>query len=139
MAEENINLPEEVERLSRKGQVAVVEGEEPINIASGIEESKGDIKEVSGLQKAGLGLAKLVLWAILAVLVVIVADWVIGGPTVPEVPTGSNQAIIENYAALRDADLERPRQLFILIISGGLLPVSTLLLGYIFGSRDASN
>ncbi len=60
----------------------------------------------------------------------------------PEVPAASDpeaKAVIENYKALRDADLDRPRPLFTLIVAGGLVPLLTLLLGYVFGSQQATN
>lgn len=89
------------------------------------------------------------LWlvgALIAIVtLIVVGDWIIGGATLPEVNLEATtqeeitnaQAQIENYKTLREADQQRPAQLFEAIVAGTLLPVFTAILGYVFGTQQA--
>lgn len=96
-------------------------------------------------QKAGIDLLWWVGGLIAIVTVVAVGDWIIGGVALPTVnleattqeQIDTTRAQIENYEAMREADQQRSRQLFEVIVAGTLLPVFTAILGYVFGTQQA--
>jgi hypothetical protein len=55
------------------------------------------------------------------------------------IPTDSEaaKASIENWKALREAEWDRSRQMVEVIVQGALVPLLTLLIGYIFCSQTA--
>lgn len=133
------NLAQEAEAASQ--QIGVSEQDpNSRNLREELRETQGVFREVTGLQRSGLYLAWAILAIILVAVLVVGLDWIVGGPTIPDVPITNDEgakATVENFKTLRDADLDRPRQLFTLVVTGGLVPLFTLLLGYIFGSQQA--
>ena len=104
-------------------------------------EKSGTLKEVTPLQRAGIDLTKWILGAIFIAILLIGYGWMFGGPDPPVVHETANKgkAVAENYKALRETYLENgPKELFNVVVTSGLLPILTLLLGYIFGTQEAA-
>jgi hypothetical protein len=92
------------------------------------------------LQWAGLRIVTIVGVLILIMTIMVGVDWQMGGPPLPKnLPTDSEaaKASIENWKALREAEWDRSRQMFETIVQGALVPLFTLLLGYIFGTQTS--
>jgi len=99
------------------------------------------VQPMTQLQWAGVTLAIVCFVCILVVTILVAFDWVVGGPSPPTTLPGDPeqaQMRIENWQALREADLERPKELFNLVVLSALLPLLTLLVGYLFGQQAGS-
>jgi hypothetical protein len=96
------------------------------------------VERLTGLQRAGVMIIAVIGVCIIIVTALVAVDWVVGGPPPPaNLPPDSQlaQARIEDWQSLREADLERPKQLFELIVQSALLPLFTLIAGYLFGQH----
>jgi hypothetical protein len=99
------------------------------------------VQSLTGLQRAGVLIIAIIGFCIIIVTALVAVDWIMGGPPPPaNLPKDSQlaQARIEDWQALREADLERPKQLFDLIVLKALLPLFTLIVGYLFGQHTQS-
>ena len=102
-------------------------------------------KPMGGLQKAGYRLAVGVGLAIIVVIIGLGFVWANHAPpppTLPEGPVGITDVemanmttLLEHYRTANDMALEGPMKLFDQVVAKALLPLFTLILGYIFGSR----
>lgn len=94
-----------------------------------------DVNEPTWAQKMGLYLLIGVGTLIAVVIVAAGASWLWSSPTMPtQLPDNEEaaRAVIENYKSASTA----PQQLLTGVVVNGLLPVFTLLLGYVFGARQ---
>ncbi len=113
-----------------------------------------DVLKDTGLDKAAVNLKepsltsrgmKLLLGVgTLAVLltVLIVVRWMQISPATPGVSANTTAAdtasIIKNYKDLSDIALDSATRMFDIFVVKALLPVFTTILGYVFGTRNAS-
>jgi hypothetical protein len=94
------------------------------------------------LQHAGLKMAR---WFGIfggIVMLILLVKWWVTFPTPPTLPVGIEsekaKAALENYRQLQEISLDPILKICDSIIVRLLLPVFTTILGYIFGSREAS-
>ncbi len=135
------NLALESQQAAQQGVVVSEQDEATRDLGEELEKKRGNVKEVSPLQREGLTLAKMLLWAIFVFIVLIGLGWMFGGPDPPTVQGNVDQgkAAADNYKALRETYLENgPKELFDVVVTSGLIPIPTLILGYIFGSQEAA-
>ncbi len=93
------------------------------------------VNEPTWAQRMGLYLLIGVGVLIGVVIVAAGAAWLWDAPTMPaQLPQNEEaaRAVIENYKRASEA----PQQLLAAVVVNGLLPVFTLLLGYVFGARQ---
>ncbi len=108
----------------------------PADVLAHAERAK-DMVTLTPEQRAGMGI--LVGVAVLAVIAFafIGISWVVGTPRPPVLPDDPQRAqvLIANYKTLADAAHESTLKLFDATVAKVLLPVFTLILGYVFGNR----
>jgi hypothetical protein len=112
----------------------------PGEVLGDIPGPEGDLRRLSPLQKAGMGLVLGVGLAIVAVTAAVVVDWFLTRPEVPSISAAISpeQAakLIQNFKELNAINFDRSTKIFDLLVVKAFLPVFTAILGYIFGSRD---
>lgn len=98
----------------------------------------GEVRPLQPIQRAGLWMATLVALIIVAVAAPILVGWATRAPAPPDLaglePAAARVAV-ENYQALSSAWSDTARALFEETVVRTLLPVFTLILGYVFGSQ----
>jgi hypothetical protein len=99
-----------------------------------------DLKRLTGLQQAAYFLARTTGVLIAAIIVSVVIFALITAPTPPRLPTGATEAalradLIAGYDTLSKAHWANSVAVLQPVIWGGLLPVFTLILGYLFGAQ----
>jgi hypothetical protein len=103
--------------------------------------SKGTLnvrRQLTPTQRAGMDLAYGVGALIALVTVVFVASYLFNGPAIPTpLPEDAEkaQAMIENHKSISEIYMAQSLRVFEVVISGGLLPIFTAILGYIFGTQ----
>ncbi len=118
-------------------RVAVTEWEQGI--------AGAEVKELTGLQKAGLSLAMGV--GLVAFVLILGIGYVLVRnlpPRLPALPVSASPQDIERYKELAQlhqqmtqSAIDQSTKLFQLVVITALLPIFTTILGYIFGSRKA--
>ena len=101
------------------------------------------VGKLTGTQWAGFVLAISVGVIILAVIIFVGIDWLSNAPNLsyPNLDSVNAEDIetlskaIEQYKTINDLAIERVRTLFDSIVVNALLPVFTLILGYVFGTQ----
>lgn len=102
---------------------------------------------LTATQQAGMTLAKLVGFAIFAVMLVVLGDFLVSRPKIPQfvIPLAGtpaadieeqNDQIVEDYRAVNDVAVGRALSVFETVVATSLLPVFTAILGYIFGRTE---
>lgn len=87
----------------------------------------------------GARLASRLLWVICGLAVVFFGFWWLTRPTLAEVRplAGSDpKEVLETLRNLQRDHFDQFRDLFQLIVLSGLVPLFTLLVGYVFGARQ---
>lgn len=101
----------------------------------------GNVREKpTWIQLVGFILAAAVGALIAIVTLAVVLYAFLHAPVAPAIPVDADTAakLIANYKLLADAQWAGPAGLFDTIVFKALLPVFTVILGYIFGSRVIS-
>jgi hypothetical protein len=101
------------------------------------------VGKLTGTQWAGFILAVCVGVIILAVIIFIGIDWLSNAPNLsyPDLKNVNQEDIetlskaIEQYKSINDLAIERVKTLFDSIVINALLPIFTLILGYVFGTQ----
>jgi hypothetical protein len=101
------------------------------------------VDKLTGTQWAGFRLAIGVGVIILAVIIFVGIDWIANAPnlTYPDLDSVNAEDIetlskaIEQYKTINDLAIERVKTLFDSIVVNALLPIFTLILGYVFGTQ----
>jgi hypothetical protein len=103
------------------------------------------VKGLTALQRAGVNLTIGVGLVASIVIFVLVSYWTRTSPDLPALPTDiSNlddaklntwKLLLENYKTAYAVALDGPLQIFDQVIVKVLLPLFTLLLGYVFGTN----
>jgi hypothetical protein len=97
------------------------------------------IKPLEPLQQVGIWLAIAVGVVIIAVSIPILICWLTGAPTMPDLhnlTTEQATIVIGNYKSLSSIWNENAKSMFEEIVVKALLPIFTLVLGYLFGARQ---
>jgi hypothetical protein len=97
-----------------------------------------NVRQLSPTQRAGMHLAIGVGLLIALVTLLEVASYVFYGPVIPlELPEDPEtaKAMIENHKVISEIYMAQALKVFEVVILGGLLPIFTAILGYIFGTQ----
>lgn len=99
-----------------------------------------DLKRLTGLQQAAYFLAQMTGILIAGVIIAVVVFTLATAPTPPVIPTGAADVtlradLITSYDTLSKAHWTNSVAILQPVIWGGLLPVFTLILGYLFGAQ----
>jgi hypothetical protein len=112
-----------------------------------------DVLKDTGLDKAAVnlkepsltsrGMKLLVGVGSLAILltVLIIVRWMLSAPAMPisaNTTVADAASVIKNYKDLSDIALDSATRMFDIFVVKALLPVFTTILGYVFGTRNAS-
>jgi hypothetical protein len=135
----NGGIPKVYPESAFSGEVTVEEGADnggipKVDAASAIGGTVA-INEPTWAQRMGLYLLIGVGALIAIVILTAGASWLWDAPTMPaRLPDNEEaaRAVIEGYKSASTA----PQQLLTGVVVNGLLPVFTLLLGYVFGARQ---
>jgi hypothetical protein len=132
----HVNAPDEALKIVKVSELSRTEGDSGQEIK---------LKDLTPTQKAGLQLALYVGAMIALVILGVFIEWYRHVPNLPQLVSQGQatdaaqaEATIKNYQSLYQLASEQSTRLFDLIVVKALLPVFTTILGYIFGSRAAS-
>jgi hypothetical protein len=110
-------------------------------IASGTSTSAVSVRQLTPTQRAGMQLAIGVGLLIAVVTVIAVVGYVIFAPAMPtQLPENPDtaKAVIENRKMMSEVYMTQALKVFETVVLGGLLPIFTAILGYIFGTQTAA-
>ena len=93
-------------------------------------------KDLPPLAKIGYRLAIYLLIYLGTVTAILLAEYFVNAPSTPS-GTALDESSLALYKQLSQISLNRTVKLFEILVLTGFLPVLTLVLGYIFGTREA--